>query len=227
MPNLHPQIQAAIAAMAKLDLEADRGDGPGRGAGADGGDGGLAQGGAAAGRARRQLHDPGPADAVRHLRPARNAAGDRHGGGHVIGGLDSHDLVAARNLCGGAEAVVVSVDYTGCFPAAVGFVLHADIGADRTSASRRPANLVALAARDQGAGAPAAIARYPVADFRTWRPRSYKTYATGCGILTADAVVPQPLPAADRRARLARRRCWRRVTGSPGGRIAAEPRRVA
>src|SRR5947209_783953 len=33
-----------------------------------------------------------------------------HGGGHVIGSLDTHDFVA-RNLCGGAEALVVSVDY--------------------------------------------------------------------------------------------------------------------
>src|ERR1700692_1042502 len=59
---------------------------------------------------------PGPAGAM----PVRiywpNATGTRpaivyyHGGGHVIGSLDTHDLVA-RNLCGGAEAVVVSVDY--------------------------------------------------------------------------------------------------------------------
>ena len=45
-----------------------------------------------------------------------------HGGGHVIGSLDTHDLVA-RNLCAGAEALVVSVDYRmgpeHKFPAAV------------------------------------------------------------------------------------------------------------
>src|SRR5262249_60580065 len=45
-----------------------------------------------------------------------------HGGGHVIGSLDTHDLVA-RNLCAGAEALVASVDYRmgpeHRFPAAV------------------------------------------------------------------------------------------------------------
>ena len=33
-----------------------------------------------------------------------------HGGGHVIGSLDTHDFVA-RNLCGGTGAMVASVDY--------------------------------------------------------------------------------------------------------------------
>ena len=33
-----------------------------------------------------------------------------HGGGHVLGNLDTHDVIA-RNLCNGAEAVLVSVDY--------------------------------------------------------------------------------------------------------------------
>src|SRR5208282_112061 len=45
-----------------------------------------------------------------------------HGGGHVIGSLDTHDLVA-RNLCAGAAALVASVDYRmgpeHKFPAAV------------------------------------------------------------------------------------------------------------
>src|SRR5205823_464380 len=45
-----------------------------------------------------------------------------HGGGHVIGSLDTHDFVA-RNLCAGTEAVVASVDYRmgpeHKFPAAV------------------------------------------------------------------------------------------------------------
>ena len=36
-----------------------------------------------------------------------------HGGGHVIGSLDTHDAVA-RNLCNGAGCVVVSVDYHEC-----------------------------------------------------------------------------------------------------------------
>src|SRR5689334_2929581 len=45
-----------------------------------------------------------------------------HGGGHVIGSLDTHDFVA-RNLCGGTGALVASVDYRmgpeHKFPAAV------------------------------------------------------------------------------------------------------------
>ena len=45
-----------------------------------------------------------------------------HGGGHVIGSLDTHDLIA-RNLCHGAKALVCSVDYRmgpeHKFPAAV------------------------------------------------------------------------------------------------------------
>src|SRR5205823_10619178 len=45
-----------------------------------------------------------------------------HGGGHVIGSLDTHDFVA-RNLCAGAGALVASVDYRmgpeHKFPAAV------------------------------------------------------------------------------------------------------------
>src|SRR5579862_670698 len=71
---------------------------------------------------------PGPAGAmpVRIYWPnaerVRPAIVYYHGGGHVIGSLDSHDLVA-RNLCGGAEAVIVSVDYRmgpeHRFPAAV------------------------------------------------------------------------------------------------------------
>src|SRR5690606_7829654 len=45
-----------------------------------------------------------------------------HGGGHVLGNLDTHDVIA-RNLCAAAAAVVVSVDYRmgpeHRFPAAV------------------------------------------------------------------------------------------------------------
>src|SRR5205807_3554324 len=45
-----------------------------------------------------------------------------HGGGHVIGSLDTHDFVA-RNLCSGVGALVASVDYRmgpeHKFPAAV------------------------------------------------------------------------------------------------------------
>jgi acetyl esterase len=130
-----------------------------------------------------------------------------HGGGHVIGSLDSHDLVA-RNLCGGAEAVVVSVDYRmgpeHRFPAAVedSFAalewVHANaasIGADPArlgvhgdSAGANLAAVAAILARDKGGPALRLQSLvYPVCDFRMGS-ESYKTYATGCGVLTAGAM---------------------------------------
>src|SRR5437667_11577305 len=116
---------------------------------------------------------PGPAGEVR-LRvywPAKE--GPRpvivyyHGGGHVIGSLDTHDFVA-RNLCAGAEALIASVDYRmgpeHKFPAAVedSFAalewVHAnavELGADPLrlgihgdSAGANLAAVVALMARD-------------------------------------------------------------------------------
>jgi acetyl esterase len=156
---------------------------------------------------------PGPAGEI----PVRiywpNAEGTRpaivyfHGGGHVIGSLDSHDLIA-RNLCGGAEAIIVSIDYRmgpeHRFPAAVedSFAalewVHANaasLGADPDrlgvhgdSAGANLAAVVALIARDKG-GPKLRLQSlvYPVADFRM-ETGSYKTYATGCGILTAEAM---------------------------------------
>src|SRR3977135_880079 len=71
---------------------------------------------------------PGPAGPIRLRLYWPNAAGPvpaiayYHGGGHVIGSLDTHDLIA-RNLCAGAAALVASVDYRmgpeHRFPAAV------------------------------------------------------------------------------------------------------------
>src|SRR5579862_4693787 len=213
MPNLHPQIQKVIETMATLDLKPIEAMTP------------VA--------ARAQMEEmaasrkamplpvarvenrtiPGPAGQI----PVRiywpNASGTRpaivyyHGGGHVIGSLDTHDLIA-RNLCSGAEAVVVSVDYRmgpeHRFPAAVedSFAalewVHANaasIGADPErlgvhgdSAGANLAAVVALIARDKGAPKLRLQSLvYPVADFRM-ESDSYKKYATGCGILTADAM---------------------------------------
>ncbi|MDH3738799.1 MAG: alpha/beta hydrolase, partial [Alphaproteobacteria bacterium] len=80
--------------------------------------------------ATEEIAVPGPAGAmaVRLYRPD-GAGGDAlpmlvyfHGGGHVIGSLDSHDEVA-RVLCAGAGCLVASVDYRlapeNKFPAAV------------------------------------------------------------------------------------------------------------
>ena len=213
MPNLHPQIEKVLEAMARLDLKPIEAMTPTE--------------------ARQQMEQmaasrraeplptqrienrtiPGPAGEM----PVRiywpNAEGVRpaivyyHGGGHVIGSLDSHDLVA-RNLCGGAAVVVVSIDYRmgpeHRFPAAVedSFAalewVHANaarLGADPDrlgvhgdSAGANLAAVVALMARDKG-GLKLRLQSlvYPVADFRM-ASESYGKYAAGCGILTADAM---------------------------------------
>jgi acetyl esterase len=131
-----------------------------------------------------------------------------HGGGHVIGSLDTHDLVA-RNLCAGAEALVVSVDYRmgpeHRFPAAVedSFAalkwVHAnakELGADPNrigvhgdSAGANLAAVVALMARD--AGGPRLRLQslvYPVADYGLVGD-SYDKYAQGYGLLTRESMV--------------------------------------
>jgi acetyl esterase len=131
-----------------------------------------------------------------------------HGGGHVIGSLDTHDLVA-RNLCAGAEALVASVDYRmgpeHKFPAAVedSFAalkwVHAsaeELGADPDrigvhgdSAGANLAAVVALMARDTG-GPRLRLQSlvYPVADYSLVGD-SYDRYARGYGLLTRDSMV--------------------------------------
>ena len=131
-----------------------------------------------------------------------------HGGGHVIGSLDTHDLIA-RNLCAGAEALVVSVDYRmgpeHKFPAAVedSFAalkwVHANakdhgadpnrIGVHGDSAGANLATVVALMARD--AGGPRLRLQslvYPVADYGLVGD-SYDKYAQGYGLLTRESMV--------------------------------------
>ncbi len=131
-----------------------------------------------------------------------------HGGGHVIGSLDTHDFVA-RNLCAGVEAVVASVDYRmgpeHKFPAAADDAFAAlqwvhvnagslgtdpdRIGVHGDSAGANLAAVVALLARD--AGGPRLRLQslvYPIADYRL-AGGSYDKYANGYGILTRDAMV--------------------------------------
>src|SRR5262249_31987853 len=125
-----------------------------------------------------------------------------------IGSLDTHDLIA-RNLCAGAEALVVSVDYRmgpeHRFPAAVEDSFAAlewvrgdaeNLGADAgrvgvhgDSAGANLAAVVALLARD--AGRPTLRLQslvYPVADY-SLAGDSYEKYAAGCGLLTKAAMV--------------------------------------
>ena len=213
MPKLHPQIEKVLEAMAGMNLRAIEDMTPAEAR--------AQMEATAASRKAEPLPVarvenrtiPGPAGpiAVRIYWP--NAAGVRpaivyyHGGGHVIGSLDTHDLVA-RNLCGGAEAVVVSVDYRmgpeHRFPAAVedsvaalewvhanAASLGADpdrLGVHGDSAGANLAAVVAIVARDKG-GPKLRLQSlvYPVADFRMGSA-SYRKYATGCGVLTADAM---------------------------------------
>ena len=127
-----------------------------------------------------------------------------HGGGHVIGNLDTHDTVA-RNLCNGAGCIVVSVDYRLApehkFPAAAEDALAAvrwcavhgaGIGIDPRrmavggdSAGGNLAAVAALMARD--AGGPAIrlqVLVYPVTDYAC-DTESYRTYSDGYGMLDA------------------------------------------
>jgi acetyl esterase len=131
-----------------------------------------------------------------------------HGGGHVIGSLDTHDLVA-RNLCAGTEALVASVDYRmgpeHRFPAAVDDSFAAlkwvcanttELGADPDrigvhgdSAGANLAAVVALMARD--ADSPRLRLQslvYPVADYGLLGD-SYDKYAQGYGLLTRESMV--------------------------------------
>jgi acetyl esterase len=232
VPDLHPQIQQVLRVMAEMNLEPIEAMTPAE--------------------ARAQMEttaqsrkaEPLPVDRVDE-RMISGPAGDirlrlywpkragpvpaivyYHGGGHVIGSLDTHDLIA-RNLCAGAEALVVSVDYRmgpeHRFPAAVedSFAalewvqtnargLGADpgrIGVHGDSAGANLAAVVALLARD--AGGPRLRLQslvYPVADWGLVGS-SYEKYARGCGLLTKEAMVwfrshylRQPTDADDWRA---------------------------
>jgi acetyl esterase len=214
MPTLHPQVQQALKAMQAANLRPIESMAPAE--------------------ARLQMEEtararkaeplpvarieertmPGPAGPIRLRLYYPNAGGlvpaivYYHGGGHVIGSLDTHDLIA-RNLCAGAEALVASVDYRmgpeQKFPAAVedSFAalqwVHqnaASIGADPDrlgvhgdSAGANLAAVVALLARDRdGPKLRLQSLVYPVADY-TLKTPSYEKFAAGYGALTRDAMV--------------------------------------
>jgi acetyl esterase len=213
MPNLHPQIIQVLDAMAKAELRPIEAMTPAEA---------RAQMEATA-RARQaeplpvaEVEDrliPGPAGEIRLRLYWPDAAGPvpaivyYHGGGHVIGSLDTHDFIA-RNLCAGAGAMVASVDYRMGpeykFPAAVDDCfaalqwVHANaaslgadpnrIGVHGDSAGANLAAVAALMARD--AGGPKLRLQslvYPVGDY-TLSGASYRKYAQGCGMLTPDSM---------------------------------------
>ena len=154
----------------------------------------------AAGEIRLRLYWPQAAVPV-------PAIGYYHGGGHVIGSLDTHDFVA-RNLCAGTGALVASVDYRmgpeHRFPAAVDDSVAAlqwlhenaqTLGADPgqfgvhgDSAGANLAAVVALLARDTGPQLRLQSLVYPITDYGMVGA-SYDTYATGSGILTKGAML--------------------------------------
>src|SRR5271169_644381 len=218
MPTLHPQIVQVLEAMAKAGLRPIEEMTPAEA---------RAQSEATA-RARQaeplpvakieERPIPGPAGDIRLRLYWPNAAEQPrvgaapaivyyHGGGHVIGSLDTHDFIA-RNLCAGAGALVASVDYRmgpeHKFPAAVDDCfaalrwVHANaaslgadpgrIGVHGDSAGANLAAVVALMARDVG-GPKLRLQSlvYPVGDY-TLSGASYRKYAQGCGMLTPDAM---------------------------------------
>jgi acetyl esterase len=214
MPNLHPQIRDVLRVMAEVKLRPIEEMTPAE----------AREQMEAMARARKaepfpvakveERMIPGPAGETRLRFYWPQVAGSvpailyYHGGGHVIGSLDTHDFVA-RNLCGGVEALVASVDYRmgpeHKFPAAVEDSIaalnwvHANaeslgadparIGVHGDSAGANLAAVVALLARD--AGGPRLRLQslvYPVADYSIVGD-SYDQYAKGYGVLTKDAMV--------------------------------------
>lgn len=177
---------------------------------------------------------PGPAGPirVRLYRPA-SAAVDAmlpallyvHGGGWVIGDLDSHDVTAAR-LSVMAGVAVMSVDYRLApehpFPAGYDDVVAAlrwlvrhgaEIGIDGTrlaiggdSAGANIAAAAAILARDEGIAALRfQLLSYPVTDAVT-TTESYQLFATGYGLTCAsmqwfiDCYLPNEADRTDWRA---------------------------
>ncbi|MFD1559527.1 alpha/beta hydrolase [Paraburkholderia silviterrae] len=128
-----------------------------------------------------------------------------HGGGFVIGNLDTHDHVC-RDLCAGSGAAVIAVDYRLApehrFPAAVNDSLEAVrwIGQRAEALSIDPARIVvagdsaggnlaavtALRIRDEGGPALRAQALvYPVTDYHTPPTRSYIDNQSGYSLTRA------------------------------------------
>jgi acetyl esterase len=159
-----------------------------------------------------ELELPGPAGVMRARRYVPHRAEDPgplvvyfHGGGHVVGDLDTHDQ-ACRFLAREIPATLVAVDYRCApesrFPAAVDDALEAfrwartnaaELGADPErvavagdSAGGNLAAAVAQLAAADGGPAPAFQALiYPVCDYSRKR-RSYELFAEGFFLTSAE-----------------------------------------
>jgi acetyl esterase/lipase len=214
MPSLHPQIVKAIEAMKKAGLRPIESMTPAE-ARAQMEATAMSRKAVPLPVARVEEREiPGPTGPIRLRLYWPNASGVLpaiayyHGGGHVIGSLDTHDLIA-RNLCAGAAALVASVDYRmgpeHRFPAAVEdsfaalewlYRNAAGLGADPDrlgvhgdSAGANLAAVMALLARD--AGGPRLRLQslvYPVTDYTLSTP-SYAKFAEGYGLLTRGAMI--------------------------------------
>ena len=131
-----------------------------------------------------------------------------HGGGWLLGNLDSHDNLC-RSLANAAGCIVVSVDYRlapeNRFPAAVedaygavGWVAEngSHLGGDPSclavggdSAGGNLAAVCSLMARDRkGPILSHQLLLYPVTDLSNFHTRSYEEHATGY-LLTAESMV--------------------------------------
>ena len=163
----------------------------------------------------RELQAEGPHGAIplRLIRPLGAAADARlpvliyyHGGGWVIGDLETHDTLC-RELANGAGCAVVAIDYRlaperrfpaafeDCLAATYWIAAHADaLGLDATrlavggdSAGGNLAAVVSLAARDAGDLAIAfQLLIYPATDMRAIAP-SHTRNGEGY-LLTADTI---------------------------------------
>ncbi|MCH9672262.1 MAG: alpha/beta hydrolase [Gammaproteobacteria bacterium] len=130
-----------------------------------------------------------------------------HGGGHVVGSLDTHDATA-RSLCVNAQCLVASIDYRlapeakfpaavdDCFAATQWLAQHGErMGADVSklavggdSAGGNLAAVTALMARDFGGPDLCfQLLVYPIADYAC-SSSTYEKYGSGFGILEADTM---------------------------------------
>ncbi len=197
-PALHPELRARLATAGPATVEAAR-------AGLMARYGGLprAEVGAA-----RDLSIPGPLGPLRLRIYRPKAAGPRpvlvwlHGGGFVVGNLETHDALC-RALCAGARAVVVAVDYALApehrFPAGLNDCLAAirwvvgnmaEIGGDprrlALGGDSAGANLAAVCALElRGEGLAALLLACPVTDAPDPARPSYIERAEGWGLTAA------------------------------------------